>query len=115
MYGEFVKEGLPNFMGESFEEISYEFLEYINKESKLPGYVLSYGRWCGINPIEKQEEEIDLRGEGRNFSIYGEFKWRNRDFEIKELEKLIYKNKFTPINQSNPYYLIITKKNFQTK
>lgn len=112
IYGEFVKEDLPNFMGESFEEISYEFFECINKESKLPGYVLSYGRWWGNIPIEKQEEEIALLGEGKNFSIFGEFKWRNREFEIKELEKLIYKSKFSPVNHSNSYYLLITKKKF---
>lgn len=112
LYREFVKEDLSNFMGESFEEISYEFFEKINKEAKLPGYVLSYGRWWGNNPIEKKEEEIDLLGEGKSFSIFGEFKWRNRDFEITELDKLIFKSKFAPANQTDSYYLIITKKKF---
>lgn len=54
-------------MGESFEEISYEFFECINKESKLPGYVFSYGRWWGNNPIEKQEEEIHFLEKGKTF------------------------------------------------
>jgi len=84
IYEEFIESDLSNFMGEGFEDISYDFFEKLNKEEKLPGFVYSYGRWWGNNPYEKKEEEIDLVGEGKDFSIYGEFKWRNRDFDVND-------------------------------
>lgn len=112
VYKEFVKDDLPNFMGEAFEYICYEFFEKLNNEDRLPGYVHTYGRWWGNNPIERKEEEIDLVGEGKDFSILGEFKWRNRDFEEGELEKLINKGRFAPINQAELFYLIVTKNDF---
>lgn len=112
IYNELIKDDLPNFMGEGFENISNDFFEKLNSNGKLPGFVYSYGRWWGNNPIEKQEEEIDLLGEGKDFSIFGEFKWRNREFDIKELEKLFSKSRFAPVSQSNAYYIIFTKKDF---
>ena len=115
IYNEFIREDLPNFMGEGFEEIAYEFFEKLNREDKLPGFVHSYSRWWGNNPLEKREEEIDLIGEGKDFSIFGEIKWRNRDFDMSELEKLINKSRFAPVNQSNSYYIIFTKQNFSSE
>ena len=47
-----------------------------------------------------QEEEIDLIGEGRDFSIFAEFKWRNRDFDRAEVEKLIKKSQLTPAKKN---------------
>lgn len=112
IYNEIIRDDLTNFMGEGFEDISYDFFIKLNKEDKLPGFVHSYGRWWGNNPLEKKEEEIDLIGEGKDFSIFGEFKWRNRDFDIQELEKLINKSRFAPVNQSDSYYIVFTKKAF---
>lgn len=112
IYDQFIKEDLTNFMGLGFENISYDFFDRLNNNNLLPGFIHSYGRWWGNNPIEKREEEIDLMGEGKNLSIFGEFKWRNRDFDIAELNKLISKSKITPINNTNVYYIIITKKDF---
>lgn len=112
IYNEFIREDLSNFMGEGFEDISYDFFEKLNKEDKLFGFVHSYGRWWGNNPLEKKEEEIDLLGEGKGFSVFGEFKWRNRDFDMGELDKLINKSRFAPVKQSNSYYIIFTKKDF---
>lgn len=115
VYKEFVKKDLANFMGEGFEDISYDFFAKLNREDKFPKFVYSYGRWWGNNPLEKKEEEIDLVGEGKSFSIFGEFKWRNRDFDMKELEKLINKSRFVGIDQSNAHYLIFTKKDFSSE
>ena len=112
IYEEIIKDDLTNFMGEGFENICYDFFEKLNEENKLPGFVYSYGRWWGNNPIEKKEEEIDLIGEGKDFSIFCEFKWRNRDFNLSELNKLINKSKVSPVKQTNPYYLVFTKRAF---
>lgn len=112
IYEHFIAEDLSNFMGPGFEKISYDFFDRLNNNNLLPEFIHSYGRWWGNNPIEKREEEIDLVGEGQNTSIFGEFKWRNRNFDISELNKLINKSKTTPINNVNAYYIIITKKDF---
>lgn len=34
---------------------------------------------------------------------------------MSELEKLINKSRFAPVNQSNSYYIIFTKQNFSSE
>lgn len=112
VYSEWIKEDLPNYMGQAFEAICYEFFDKLNREDKLPGFVLSYGRWWGNNPLEKRGEEIDLVGEGKDFTIFGECKWRNRDFSCQEAESLMAKSQIVPLDPVSHYYIFFTKKDF---
>lgn len=72
IYVEFIKDDLSNFMGQAFEEISYDFLATLNRQKELPGTVGDFGRWWGNNSRDKREEKIDLVGEGKNFAVYAE-------------------------------------------
>lgn len=78
LYREQVKEDLPNFMGEGFEEIFIDHFDRMNKEGALPFLITSRGRWWGNNAKLKREEEIDLVGFGRDAAIFCEAKWTNR-------------------------------------
>lgn len=91
-YREQVKEDLPNFMGEGFEEIFIDYFDRMNKDGALPFLVTSRGRWWGNNAKLKREEEIDLVGFGRDSAIFCEVKWTSRKIGMEVIDQLIEKS-----------------------
>ena len=112
IYFEFIKDDLSNFMGQAFEDITYDILTKLNRDISLPGIAGDFGRWWGYIRRDKGEEEIDLVGEGRTFAFFAEVKWRNRDFSLNEIKKLIDKSRWVSLNKEKNYYIAITKDSF---
>jgi len=103
-----VKELIPDFMGEVFEQIC---MEYIWKTTP-PFSVSHIGRWWGNNPIKKTEQEIDLIAVNSNNTkaIFCECKWRNQKQPESVIDELI--DKAALFGHQEKYYFIFSKSGF---
>ena len=110
LYREQVKEDLPNFMGEGFDEIFLDYFDLMNVEGKLPSLITSRGRWWGNNPKLKREEEIDLVGYGKDLAVFCEVKWKNKKVDIDILESLMVKSML--FSDLNKHYILFSKSGF---
>ena len=106
-----IKEQIPIFMGEVFENICIEYMWSIYEE--LPFNFQNIGRWWGNNPEARTQEEIDFIAyrEDKNIAIFGECKWRNELLGKSIIEGLMRKsNIFAWLNQK--YYFLFSKSGF---
>jgi AAA+ ATPase superfamily predicted ATPase len=69
------------------------------------------GRWWGTNPIEHQEEEIDLLAFDENNAIFGECKWRNIRTGPDILNELVRRSELLP-RFTNKQYILFSKSGF---
>jgi len=105
-----IKEQIPSFMGEVFEQICKEYMWKL----KLPFHAAEIGRWWGNNPITKTEQEIDLiavNSDG-NKAIFCECKWRNEKLPESVIDELIGKAEI--FNHKDKYYYLFSKSGFTT-
>ena len=106
-----IQEQILNFMGETFEEICKQYLWQENIAGKLPFRFKDCGRWWGNNPIEKEEQEIDLlaytkTGKG----LFAECKWTNAKVDSQILNNLI--KKAVMFDYTDKYYILFSKSGF---
>jgi len=55
-----IKPSMNEYMGQVFEDVSLQFLRWMNVQDKLPFTFKMSGKWWGNNPLKKREEEIDI-------------------------------------------------------
>lgn len=53
-------EDISNLMGDVFEDICKEYLIRLAKSRKLPFIPYHLGKWWGINPTLKAQDDVDL-------------------------------------------------------
>lgn len=106
-------EDLGNYMGPVFETICIQYMYRLAKNRKLPFIPLAIGKWWGNNPALKKQDDVDilcLDVTGTK-AIFGECKFRNQPFDIKEYNDLkLAADIFQHVNQK--YYYIFAKGGF---
>ena len=107
-----IKSQIPNFMGETFEDVCKQYLWQENIEKRLPFNFTDCGRWWGNNKITKSEEEIDLLAYSKDSSsaIFCECKWSNDKPGSSTLDNLIEKSSI--FNYAEKYYMLFSKSGF---
>jgi AAA+ ATPase superfamily predicted ATPase len=103
-----IKDRIPDFMGEVFEEICKEYIW----KAKLPFSPSEIGRWWGNNPVKKAEQEIDLIAvnSGNTKAIFCECKWRNEKTPESAIDGLI--DKAAIFSHKEKYYYLFSKSGF---
>jgi hypothetical protein len=108
---EIFREGMSEYMGHSFEEISKQYMWVQVSRNTLPFVFLHIGRWWGSNKTYKQEEEIDILAYAKDKAVFGECKWKNTPVGLDILEKLIQKSGI--LDQfSDRHYILFSKSGF---
>ena len=104
---------METYMGPVFEECAAQFLWRELGKGKFDFNIL--GRWWGSNPIEKNEEEIDLLAFGREGKLlFGECKWKNSLTGTETFLDLIRKSElFHDCRQKQ--YVLFSKTGFTAK
>ncbi|MEE0955559.1 MAG: ATP-binding protein [Eubacterium sp.] len=105
---------LPEYFGHIFEEICLQYILRETQKGNLKEIYDTYGRWWGINPETRQQEDIDIACADSEHILTGECKWRNEavDFGVyntlKRRTLLIQKNR-------TPEYVLFSKAGFDEK
>lgn len=113
LYDNKIKQGIPKYLGEIFENICLEFLILENKNLQLPFIFNKVGRWWGNNSKTKSQDEIDIVAINEDSIIYGECKWRNEKLNMEVVNSLIEKSNNGVFNKFvNKYYAFFSKSGF---
>ena len=99
-----IKEHIPAFMGEVFEQICMEYMWHIYE--KLPFDMQDIGRWWGVNPIKQRQSEIDFIAydDTRKKAIFGECKWRNEKVPASDIDELMDKAQMFAFEEKHYYF-----------
>ncbi len=93
-----VEQGIPEFMGQTFESICAQWIIKQAKVGEFPVLPASMGRWWGSDPRTKSQEEIDIvvsdntsekANSQANSLALCECKWRNEPCDAHVVKKLI--------------------------
>ncbi|MDR0374046.1 MAG: ATP-binding protein [Nitrososphaerota archaeon] len=108
-----IKEQIPSFMSETFEDICKQYLWQENVAGRLPFRFKACGRWWGINPLKKMEQEIDLLAYGieKGKALFAECKWTNEPVGSQVLDGLI--DKASMFDYTEKYYVLFSKTGFK--
>jgi len=100
---------INSFMGRCFEDVCIQYM-WKNYNS-LPLAPKEIGRWWGNNPMEKQEEEIDILAADGSGVIFGECKFKNTKTGTDSFENLERKSGLFK-RYTNKYYYLFSKDGF---
>lgn len=95
---------LPDYMGSVFEEICQQYLWKLLLEGKCAVNFSDLGRWWGLDPKRKRQEEIDIMATDRDTALFGECKWTNESVDLGVLETLVTRSELFP-HQEKHFYL----------
>lgn len=103
-----IRESIPDFMGEVFENICVQYLWRQNVAGDIDFDFAE--RWWGTNPVLKQQSEIDIIAYDDKHAIFCECKWRNEPVKESVVKSLIEKAAMFhfPVKQ----YMIFSKSGF---
>jgi len=104
-----IRQEINSFMGGCFENICIQYMW--ENYSSLPIQPKEIGRWWGNNPVEKQEEEIDILAIDGSSAIFGECKFKNIKTGIDTFENLERKSKLFK-KYTNKYFFLFSKDGF---
>lgn len=112
IYDQAVGGYLHDFMGQTFEYMSREYL--LRHFAELPFPLQNIGEWWGSDPKLKKEIQLDIvatgvkahaNASGMNYLI-GSCKFKNEEISLDELELIRnYAGNFTTANDSCHYYI----------
>ena len=108
-----IEQYIPHYMGEVFEEICKQYMWKENLAERLPFYFRDAGRWWGVNPIKKSEQEIDIIACSETQAIFCECKWSNQFVGNDVLDGLIEKSLM--FNYKEKYYYLFSKTGYTTE
>lgn len=108
-----IKPSMNEYMGQVFEDVSLQFLRWMNVQDKLPFTFKMSGKWWGNNPLKKREEEIDIVAYDEENILLGECKWWNELVDISVLNALMEKG--TLFNFKSKYYVLFSRVGFTQK
>lgn len=78
IYFSLALEGLSDFIGPIFEEVTRQYLRRLNGQGKLPFIAKSFGQWWGKDKKGRvQELDVVVDSVTGNTLLIGECKWRN--------------------------------------
>ena len=104
---------IPAYMGEVFEDICKQWLWRENISGSLPFQFQDCGRWWGVNPNRKAEQEIDILAfsPDKQKAIFCEVKWTNEKIGSRLLDELIEKSEILHFGEK--YYVLFSKSGFK--
>ena len=104
---------LPDYMGNIFEEMCRNYLQQISVQGKLDFTITKIGRWWGINPKLRQEEEIDIVGVNSltKCVLLGECKYQNQGIHLETAKKLMERGVLITA-YPNKTYVLCSKTDF---
>jgi len=110
---EFVKDRIPGFLGETFEDICKQYLWQENIAGRLPFLFSDCGRWWGNNPVLRSEQEIDILAYNKEErkAVFCECKWTNEQIDSRVLDRLIAKTSM--FGYDDKYYMLFSKSGFK--
>ena len=82
---------ISDYMGNIFEGICTEFMKRCIRRGDIDFTPTAIGRWWGSNPVKKCQDDIDILviNKKEKKAIFGECKYRNQAFDLREWEDLI--------------------------
>ncbi|MDD3400115.1 MAG: ATP-binding protein [Eubacteriales bacterium] len=101
---------LNAYMGGVFEEICKQYLWKLLLSGKCPVNFSNLGRWWGINPKARTQEEIDIMGTDKDSALFGECKWTNERIDLGVLEKLVERSNL--FSYKNNHFYLFAKTGF---
>lgn len=104
---------LPDYMGNTFEEMCRNYLQQISVQGKLDFTITKIGRWWGTNPKLRQEEEIDIVGVNplTKCVLLGECKYQNQGIHLETAQKLMERGLLIT-QYPNKSYVLCSKTHF---
>lgn len=107
-----IMQSLPDFMGQTFEDICLQWILRHNAGNVLPFLVLDAGRWWGPDPSTKRQEEIDIVATGNDpgTMLFCECKWRSVPSGMKELETL--RHRAALLHPDHARYMLFSRLGF---
>ncbi len=109
-----IEDTLPDMLGFRFEQVCKDWLKMQNAKLKLPFIITEIGRWWGNNPIEKEEEEIDIIATNGKDMILCECKYRNRATADGILSRTMRKGEQI-FSKYTKFYYIFSKSEFSSE
>ncbi|MDR1991898.1 MAG: ATP-binding protein [Nitrososphaerota archaeon] len=108
-----IKDQFASFMGEIFEDICKQYLWQENVAGRLPLRFKVCGRWWGINPLRREEQEIDLLAYDtqKSSALFAECKWTNDPVGGQVLDGLI--DRASMFDYADKYYVLFSKTGFR--
>ncbi|MDR3596962.1 DUF234 domain-containing protein [Clostridium sp.] len=113
LYEKKIEPQLSKYLGEIFEKICIDFLNYQNRKENLPFMFTNIGRWWGNNSKTKTQEEIDIVAIDDSMILFGECKWRNEKLDMDVVNSLMEKSEINIFNKfQKKYYSFFSKSGF---
>ena len=107
---ELIEPQFSAFMGTVFEDICMEYLWHLNKARKTPFLFTDAGRWWGNDPKKREEVEIDIVADNKEYAIFAECKWTSEYVKASVLDTLVYRSEL--FNHRQKYYYLFAKAGF---
>jgi AAA+ ATPase superfamily predicted ATPase len=113
--GEVIAEGafnyLSNFIGEpAFEIICRQYLNRLNEHKKLPFVAGAYEKWWGKDKLTGDSNDIDIVVSSAfdDSILLGECKWKSQLKQVKEINKLLQKDRLI-LGKTSYYHYFFSK------
>jgi len=101
-----------NYMGIAFERICKAFI--VENYELFNFFPKSIGKTWGKVPYRKNESfDIDIVAFDEKTVLFGECKWRNKEIDIGEYEKLKIRSEFVNVGNRRRKYVIFSKNGFK--
>ena len=105
---------IQDFTAGVFEKICTQWLWREKRLGRLPFLMLNAGRWWGPDPKTRQQEEIDIVGQGTDGDmLFCECKWRNEDCDDDVPDTLIRRGNL--LKARTRHYIIFAKRGFSAR
>lgn len=115
-YGAIIKSkydsSIDTFLHHSFEDICITYLEYLNKNMRLPQYFDEFQNYRVENSKLGRSIEIDIVGHSDNGLLIGECKLSKTKKTINEYNKMKEDTSVPPFVNNNLYYYIFSSNGF---
>jgi AAA+ ATPase superfamily predicted ATPase len=105
-----IKQLIPAYMGEVFEEICKQYMWKENLAERLPFYFRDMGRWWGTNPVKKCQQEIDILAFDNARAIFCECKWTKEPVTKAVIDELVEKSLI--FNYKEKYFFVFSKSGY---
>ncbi|AGF59148.1 hypothetical protein B0P06_002518 [Clostridium saccharoperbutylacetonicum] len=113
LYEKKIEPQIPKYLGEIFEKVCIDFMNYQNRNGDLPFIYTNIGRWWGNNPKTKKQEEIDIVAIDDTMILFGECKWRNEKLDMDVVNSLIKKSEINVFEKfQKKFYSFFSKSGF---
>ena len=106
-----IAQDMPVFMKKAFEDICRQWLEQRNSSGRLPIYAVEFGRWWGVNPVNKEPVFLPIVAYSNDDSaVFGDCVWSDDPAGADALESLILRSR--PFNYRKIHFYLFSCSGF---